>query len=238
MLSMRMGQNRSWESFSKGMTHGFVLEFASQEDLDFYLTADPVHIAFSKDVNARGLVEDSVVLDIQDGSLMLSPSEIPVRPGSKKGSCHCGGVQFTAVLPPAGDQSNHVLCHCRTCRLLGGGPFSLNQIIPASDLTITAGTPQKYTYTGASGKPVNCFFCSTCTSHIYHAQAAMPGKVIVRTMLLEGAEDWEVGGEIFAEGRLPWVRDLKGALKECEAEKKVNGVNGVKHVNEHAVDLN
>lgn len=34
MLSVRMGKNRSWEPFSKGMTHAFALEFASQDDLD------------------------------------------------------------------------------------------------------------------------------------------------------------------------------------------------------------
>lgn len=234
MLTMRMGQNRSWETFSKGMTHGFVLEFATQEDLNYYLTADPVHIAFSKDVTARGLVEDSVVLDIQDGSLMLSPSDMPSRPGSKNGSCHCGEVQFTAVLAPAGDQSNHVLCHCRTCRQLGGGPFSCNQIIPAADLTITAGSPQKYTYTGASGKPVDCFFCGKCTSHVYHQQAAMPGKVVVRTLLLEGAEEWDVGGEIFSEGRLGWVQDMKGSLPGGTGKRMVNGSGDV---NEHAVDM-
>ncbi|KAF2496109.1 hypothetical protein BU16DRAFT_526635, partial [Lophium mytilinum] len=48
MVSMRMGNNRSREALNKGMTHGFVLEFASQDDLDYYLTKDPVHIAFAK----------------------------------------------------------------------------------------------------------------------------------------------------------------------------------------------
>ncbi|KAK5130911.1 hypothetical protein LTR08_001575 [Meristemomyces frigidus] len=228
MLSMRMGQNRSWEPFSKGLTHAFILEFATQADLDYYLTADPVHIAFSSDVTARGLVEDSVVMDIQDGTVLLSPADMPTRPGAKQGSCHCGAVRFTAVLAPAGDQSNHVLCHCRTCQLMSGGPYSCNQIIPEADLTITEGTPSTYTYTGASGKAVNCYFCGTCTSHVYHKQVAMPGKVIVRTLLLEGAEEWGVGGEIFAEGRLGWVRDLSGALdgEQCEAERRVNGVSG------------
>ena len=42
------------------MTHGFVLEFKSQEDLDYYHLEDPVHLAFSK--AAKGLVEDSVVV--------------------------------------------------------------------------------------------------------------------------------------------------------------------------------
>lgn len=57
---MRKGKNQSWEPFNKGMTHGFVLEFASQEDLDYYLTEDPVHLAFSK--AAKPLIEDSVVV--------------------------------------------------------------------------------------------------------------------------------------------------------------------------------
>ncbi|KAI5195036.1 hypothetical protein E4T39_08405 [Aureobasidium subglaciale] len=41
-------KNRSWEPFSKGFTHGFVLEFENQDDLDFYLTKEPVHVEFSK----------------------------------------------------------------------------------------------------------------------------------------------------------------------------------------------
>lgn len=43
------GKNRSWETFNKGMTHGFVLQFENQADLDYYLTKDPVHLQFSKD---------------------------------------------------------------------------------------------------------------------------------------------------------------------------------------------
>ena len=50
----------SWEPYAKGMTHGFVLEFRCQEDLDYYLTEDPVHLAFSK--AAGPLIEDSVVV--------------------------------------------------------------------------------------------------------------------------------------------------------------------------------
>lgn len=42
------GKNRSWEPFNKGFTHGFVLEFGNQEDLNYYLTQEPVHMEFSK----------------------------------------------------------------------------------------------------------------------------------------------------------------------------------------------
>lgn len=71
MKSMRMGKNWSWGLFSEGMTHGFVLEFKSQDDLDHYLTQDPMHKAFSQ--AAKDLIEDSV--DIVDGFLFgLTPS--------------------------------------------------------------------------------------------------------------------------------------------------------------------
>jgi hypothetical protein len=210
MLSMRMGKNRSWEPFSKGMTHGFVLEFASQADLDYYLLEDPVHLAFSK--AAAPLVEDSVVLDIRDG-MLFGPT--PKRPGATngvyKGSCHCGRMEWRVK---SQDTLKHVLCHCDTCKKLGGAPYSCNYIVPFEDVEIMrGGEPGCYTYKGASGKDVRCYFCATCTSHIYHHQDAMPDKAIIRTLLLEGGNTMEAGGEIFPEGKLQWADDLRRALK-------------------------
>src|SRR4051812_44741553 len=60
MISMRMGKNHSWEPFSKGMTHAFILEFANVEDRDYYLLKDPVHRAFS--AKAGPFIEDSLVV--------------------------------------------------------------------------------------------------------------------------------------------------------------------------------
>ncbi|KAK4543188.1 hypothetical protein LTR36_005738 [Oleoguttula mirabilis] len=211
MLSMRMGKNRSWEPFSKGMTHGFVLEFASQAHLDYYLTADPVHLEFSR--QAGPYIEDSLVVDITDGVLFGSKAQRPLLAKEHRGSCHCGALEWTAKLETA----EHILCHCQTCQKLGGGPYSCNQIIPKDDLKITKGEPACYIYTGASGKKVRCYFCATCTSHVYHHQEAMPEKIIVRTLLLDGARDMPATGEIFAEGRLGWVKELQETL--------VNGVH-------------
>tara|TARA_R110002003_G_scaffold27_29_gene1536 strand:- start:1793 stop:2512 length:720 start_codon:yes stop_codon:yes gene_type:complete len=148
--SLKAGKNRSWEPFSKGMTHGFVLEFACQEDLDYYLTAEPVHLQFSKD--AKPLIEDSVVIDIKDGVLFGAKAEHPLAKGEgvRLGKCHCESVRWTAKL----DNAEHVLCHCSTCQKLGGGPYSCNQIIPKEGLRILAGGENvgEYKYKGASGK--------------------------------------------------------------------------------------
>lgn len=62
------------------------------------------------------------------------------------------------------------------------------------------------------GKKVHCYHCANCTSHVYHHQEVMGEQIIVRTILLEGGKGMGVGGEIFGEGRLGWVDDLKRSL--------------------------
>lgn len=105
---------------------------------------------------------------------------------SYTGTCHCKHHEWTVELTP--DQSKHILwyvpslstnnpiflfhsppkkrkpikltspSHCDTCKILGGGAYTMNQIIPKSALKITkGGEPGKYTYYGDSGKvpPIN-----------------------------------------------------------------------------------
>jgi len=231
MLSLRMGQNNSWEPFSKGMTHAFILEFACQEDLDYYLLHDGVHAEFSR--NAKPLIEDSVVVDIKDGVLFGPRPRRPVGEGGVwKGACHCGDVGWEVRIAQ-GEQLRHIVCHCDTCKKLGGGPYSCNYIVPREALTILKGKVGEYEYTGASGKAVHCYFCPRCTSHVYHHQDAMPENVIVRTLLLDGGNELEAGGEIFAEGALGWAQDLRKALAQpgpVKSDGKGSSVNGVSGV--------
>jgi hypothetical protein len=65
------------------------------------------------------------MIDIHNG-ILFGPS--PLAPAKAKvynGSCHCGGITWTAKL----EKAEHVLCHCDTCKKLGGGPYSLNAIV-------------------------------------------------------------------------------------------------------------
>lgn len=207
MLSMRMGKNTSWENYSRGMTHAFVLEFKDEADRDYYLLHDQVHRIFS--AKAGPLIEDSVVVDLRDGELFGVPEEKKEK--RMEGSCHCGNVKFEVRL----DDYRHIVCHCRTCQLLGGGPYSCNAVVNKDALIIKEGKCSVYSYTGASGKPVLCYHCGNCTSHIYHHQMSNPDKVIVRTLLLEGGDKMGVGGEIFGEDGIGWANDLRSALPKA-----------------------
>ncbi|KAL7952184.1 dabb domain-containing protein [Trichoderma compactum] len=65
IISLKGGKDNSPETLQNGITHGFVVEFASAEDRDYYVTTDPAHQAFVKSIG--GLVEKAIVVDFSDG---------------------------------------------------------------------------------------------------------------------------------------------------------------------------
>ncbi|KAI9749296.1 MAG: hypothetical protein M4579_006926 [Chaenotheca gracillima] len=121
-----------------------------------------------------------------------------------KGTCHCGQTEWSVKLA----DDNTVLCHCNTCKLLGGGPYSLNQIVPKGNLSVTKGKLSEYKYQGDSGKYVHCYYCPNCTSHAYHHQEAMGDNIVIRTIFLEGGKDMKPAAEIFGKDRLGWLPEV------------------------------
>ncbi|KIW63351.1 hypothetical protein PV04_10202 [Phialophora macrospora] len=59
------GVDNSPEGAQGGLTHGFVVEFASKEDRDYYVSEDPVHQAFVKKNRPR--FDDVRVIDYEKG---------------------------------------------------------------------------------------------------------------------------------------------------------------------------
>ncbi|KAL2136709.1 hypothetical protein VTI74DRAFT_2120 [Chaetomium olivicolor] len=50
IISLKAGADNSLEGLQNGMTHGFVVEFGSAEDRDYYVTKDPTHQEFVKSI--------------------------------------------------------------------------------------------------------------------------------------------------------------------------------------------
>ncbi|PLB52512.1 stress responsive A/B barrel domain protein, partial [Aspergillus steynii IBT 23096] len=63
--SLSGGVNNSKEGIHHGITHAFVVEFASAEDRDYYVDKDPAHLAFVKSVGA--VLEKAQAVDFTDG---------------------------------------------------------------------------------------------------------------------------------------------------------------------------
>ncbi|KIW34955.1 uncharacterized protein PV07_01685 [Cladophialophora immunda] len=120
-----------------------------------------------------------------------------------KGVCHCGATEWTVEIP----EEKHILCHCGACKLMGGGEFTLNQIIPKSNFHLTKGDLKVYSYKGDSGNSVDCYMCPNCACSPYHHQHVMGEEtIVIRTGLLKGSEKWgKPAAEIYDKDRASWL---------------------------------
>lgn len=65
ILSVKGGKDNSNEGLQNGFTHGFVVEFASVEDRNYYTKTDPAHQDYVKSLG--GLLEKVTVIDFTNG---------------------------------------------------------------------------------------------------------------------------------------------------------------------------
>ncbi|KAK4180519.1 putative stress responsive A/B barrel domain protein [Triangularia setosa] len=63
--SIKGGKDNSPEGLQNGITHGFIVEFSSVEDRDYYVSTDPSHQAFVRSIG--DLVEKVIVVDFVAG---------------------------------------------------------------------------------------------------------------------------------------------------------------------------
>ncbi|WEW59017.1 hypothetical protein PRK78_004485 [Emydomyces testavorans] len=81
----------------------------------------------------------------------------------------------------------------------------MNQVIPQENFELEKGYLTRYTYKGDSGNPVHCYYCSTCSTHVYHHQTILGQKYVIRTAGLEGAKEWPANVEIYCKDKSKWL---------------------------------
>ena len=61
-----------------------------------------------------------------------------------------------------------------------------------------------------TGKPVHCYYCPNCTTHVYHHQTVLGDKIIARTGLLDitGSNGFKPAAEIWGKARYKWVPEV------------------------------
>ncbi|KAF3212445.1 hypothetical protein TWF106_009815 [Orbilia oligospora] len=128
------------------------------------------------------------------------------------GKCHCGDLEWEITTE---ETPVHILCHCSACKLIGGGEYTLNLIVPKDNCKITSETqPNVYTYKGDSGNDVQCFYCPKCTSHPWHYQTVNADNYVVRTALLEGADKFNVAAEVYMKEKFEFQPKIAEAAFE------------------------
>ncbi len=115
---------------------------------------------------------------------------------NKKGGCQCGAVRFRLTAAP----QRVYCCHCTECRRQSASAFGISVIMDEGAVVLLQGTPTTWTRPTASGGVMNCAFCPTCGSRLWHAAN---GFISVKGGTLDDPP--EPTAHIWLDSALPWV---------------------------------
>lgn len=119
----------------------------------------------------------------------------------RTGGCQCGEVRFSLK----GEAGALYVCHCRECRKQSASAFGLSLDVPRSSLTLTAGEPGSWSRGTDSGRRLDCFFCPTCGTRLWHVGGGSPDRVTVKGGALDDDVDISRATHIWTKRRLEGV---------------------------------
>jgi len=129
-----------------------------------------------------------------------------------EGQCLCGDIRISY----SGEPVDKRLCHCRDCRKISGGAYSVNFIVPADKFEVVSGAPKTFSKTADSGNNITSFFCGRCGTTLWREPEKPPGVLVIKAGILEGTEvdDEMPRREAFVSRRPPWISPLPNAKQD------------------------
>lgn len=93
------------------------------------------------------------------------------------GGCQCGSVRYeiSGEMPP-----KTYVCHCRECQKQSASAFGMSVPVAVATFSLTQGELRHWSRGADSGAIVDCAFCSTCGSRVWHRSSAAPDVLRVR----------------------------------------------------------
>jgi hypothetical protein len=82
------------------------------------------------------------------------------------GGCVCGAVRYEIASRPLA----MLRCHCRTCQMTSGGPYTPNVLVPADKFRLTKGEMRYYATDKINGGKHRRGFCAECGSRLTGAE--------------------------------------------------------------------
>jgi len=117
------------------------------------------------------------------------------------GGCQCGAVRYELTGPPV----DLYVCHCTECRAQSASAFGISVIVKSDDLRLVAGTPGMWTRKAAINGTLDCFFCPTCGSRLWHGNPETRPRVSIKGGSLDVPPDLSSAKHIWTSSKLAGV---------------------------------
>ena len=126
------------------------------------------------------------------------------------GSCHCGRIQYDAVVNP----EQTTICHCTDCQQLTGSAYRVSVPAQEGSFRLVVGQPAIYIKVGDNGAQRAQAFCPNCGSPLYTYAVDDPaiyglrvGCIAEREALVPAVQKW-------CRSALKWTQSLAGMQKQ------------------------
>ncbi|GAC35511.1 GFA family protein [Paraglaciecola polaris] len=122
------------------------------------------------------------------------------------GRCHCGELEFSAVVDP----EKAMICHCADCQVLSASAFRTVVVTELDGLTFTKGKPKEYVKIAQSGNHRAQGFCEHCGTGIYASAVGDEPKIYnLRIGAIEQRHALPPKRQIWSSAALKWLPSIK-----------------------------
>src|SRR5690348_9404169 len=116
------------------------------------------------------------------------------------GGCQCGAVRYEIAAEPLAVY----VCHCRECQKQSASAFGISLVVLKDAFRLQQGEVRTWSRRTDSGRTLNCTFCLTCGSRVWHASAGS-ATVTVKGGSLDRPVDLTAAVHIWTSRKLPGV---------------------------------
>lgn len=118
------------------------------------------------------------------------------------GGCQCGAVRYEI----SGSAPNQIfVCHCRECQKQSASAFGMSALVGRDALKIVQGSVSYWQRQADSGNTIDCAFCPTCGSRLWHVAKEAPETLRVRGGSLDTPPDISAAVHIWTKRKLAGI---------------------------------
>jgi hypothetical protein len=125
------------------------------------------------------------------------------------GQCQCGEIRYQVTGTPA----TLFVCHCTECQRQSSSAFGMALWIRNGTIKLLSGELKKWIRNTPLGKQMECSFCPTCGTRIFHKILEQNEYFSIKPGTLDDTSWLRPAGHIWTHKAQPWVNLDNTTLK-------------------------
>lgn len=117
------------------------------------------------------------------------------------GGCQCGMLRYEV----SSEAIELYVCHCRECQKQSSSAFGISVRTKASDVTLLSGTPKIWSRPAAILGSLDCAYCPSCGSRIWHGNMEFDEVISIKGGSLDVPPNLADAKHIWTSSRLDGV---------------------------------